>query len=165
LQGQKEGPQEMTWTKRQIIEQAFSSVGLASYVFDLTAEELQAATRSLDAMMAVWGARGARIGYNPGADLDEASGLPDWANEAAYLNLGCRLAAGLGKAVMPEIKQEAARSYRSVLSVTSQPIPMKLDIMPAGAGNKTFNTPYTRFIINDEQPIAAGLDGDLEFDG
>ena len=40
----------MGWTKRQFVTQAFEEIGLASYVFDLTPEQLQSALRRLDAM-------------------------------------------------------------------------------------------------------------------
>ena len=48
----------MGWTKRQFVAQAFEEIGLASYVFDLTPEQLQSALRRLDTMMAAWNALG-----------------------------------------------------------------------------------------------------------
>lgn len=157
----------MGWTKRDVINQAFQTVGLASYSFDLSAEELQSALRSLDAMMAVWDAKGARLGYalpsSPGSsDLDTQTGVPDWAVEAMYMSLGPRLAAGLGKAVMPEIKIAAKQAYNVVLARTAELIPMQLDRMqvPAGAGNHWQRGPYLQPI-----PVEAdiGPDNPLEF--
>ena len=54
----------MGWTKREYIEQAFEEIGLASYVFDLTPEQLQSALRKLDAMLAEWNAKGLRLGLS-----------------------------------------------------------------------------------------------------
>lgn len=160
----------MSWTKRQIVEQAFSSVGLASYAFDLTPEELQSALRSLDAMMAVWDAKGARLGYalpgSPGSsDLDTDSGLPDWAVEAVYMNLGTRLAAGMGKTVMPEIKAAAKSAWNTVLSATVDMQPMVLDRMqtPAGAGNRYPGCVNEIYLPEPAATIDAGPDGPLEF--
>ena len=53
----------MSWTKREIVEEAYGELALAGYVFDLDPEEEQAALRKLDTMMAVWDARGVRLGY------------------------------------------------------------------------------------------------------
>jgi hypothetical protein len=60
----------VSWTKREIVQNAFEEVGLASYAFDLQPEQFQAGLRRLDNMMATWNSRGLRIGYpladNPG---------------------------------------------------------------------------------------------------
>lgn len=53
----------MGWTKRQFVTQAFEEIGLASYVFDLTPEQLDSALRRLDTMIASWNALGIRLGY------------------------------------------------------------------------------------------------------
>jgi hypothetical protein len=54
----------MSYTKRQFVDAAFEEIGLASYVFDLTTEELlPRLVRRLDAMMAQWNAKGIRLGY------------------------------------------------------------------------------------------------------
>jgi len=61
----------MSWTKRQFITQAFEEIGLAAYVFDLTAEQLDSALRRMDSMVAGWNANGVRIGYPlPGSPED-----------------------------------------------------------------------------------------------
>jgi hypothetical protein len=50
----------MSYTKRQYVIAAFEEIGLASYVFDLTNNELLSACKRLDAMMAQWNAKGIR---------------------------------------------------------------------------------------------------------
>ena len=77
----------MGWTKRQFVLQAFEEIGLASYVYDLTPEQLNSALFKLDAMMGTWNGKGIRIGYpTPGdpesSDLDAQTNVPDSANEA-----------------------------------------------------------------------------------
>ena len=72
----------MAYTKRDIVEQAFEEIGLASYVFDLQPQQLESALRRLDAMMATWNAKGIRLGYplpsSPAdSDLDQEVGVPD----------------------------------------------------------------------------------------
>ena len=79
----------MSWTKREIVTGAFEEIGLASYVFDLQPEQMQAGLRRLDNMMATWNSRGLRIGYpladNPGdSDLDQDATVTDEAIEARY---------------------------------------------------------------------------------
>jgi hypothetical protein len=53
----------MSYTKRQFVTAAFEEIGLASYVFDLTNDELTSACKRLDAMMADWNAKGIRLSY------------------------------------------------------------------------------------------------------
>ena len=42
------------WTKTLLIEEAFGELALAGYVYDLRPEEMQAAGRRLETMMATW---------------------------------------------------------------------------------------------------------------
>jgi hypothetical protein len=53
----------MSWTKRQLIEQAFAELALAGYDFDLSPEEMQGALVRLDSMIATWTSRGVRLSY------------------------------------------------------------------------------------------------------
>lgn len=158
----------MSWTKRQIVDQAFAAVGLGAYAFDLTADERESALRALDAMMATWATKGLRIGYNtstsPGStDIGDDSGLPDYAIEAAYLNLALRLADAYGKQVSPGTAANAKQAYSALLAWVSKPIEMRLDAVPAGAGLKPYRGGYTTFIRPGAQPIAAGPDSEMEF--
>lgn len=158
----------MGWTKRQFVTQAFEEIGLASYVFDLTPEQLQSALRRLDSMMASWNAKGIRLGYpipsSPqNGDLDEETGVPDSANEAIYLNLATRIAPGFGKTVAVETKASAKAAYDTLLSRAAMPPEQQLPgMMPAGAGNKPWRTddPFLRHPVD---PLLAGGDGPIEF--
>lgn len=153
----------MSWTKRQIIGEAFAELSLAANDFDIQPEEQQTALRRLDALMATWEARGVRVGYRfPGAltgsDLDDGSGLPDGAIEAAYLNLAIRLAAMFGKALSPDTKKAARDAFDPLLKACAQPIEQQYPgTLPRGAGNKPWRTTRQNF-FPDPQPLILGAD-------
>lgn len=159
----------MGWTKRQFVTQAFEEIGLAVYVFDLSPEQLQGALRRLDAMMASWNAKGIRLGYpipaSPqNSDLDEATNVPDSANEAVFLNLATRLAPGFGKTPSVDTKASAKAAYDTLLSIAAMPVEQQLPgTMPAGAGNKPWRVYDDPFLRRPTDPILAGEDGPIEF--
>lgn len=132
----------MSWTKRQIIEQAFEEIGLASYVFDLTADQLQSALRRLDLMVYSWYQKNIRIGFplsnNPGdSDIEQQIDTPGTANEAVVLNLAVRLAPSYGKALAPETKIQAKLLYDQLLVEAAAPIEQQyVKTLPLGAGYK-----------------------------
>mgnify|MGYP000165071707 CR=1 FL=1 len=134
----------MSWTKRQFVDQAFEEIGYASYTFDLEPEQLQAAMRRLDSMMATWNGRGIRVGYplpaTPGAgDLDDLTDVPDYANEAIYLNLAIRIAPTVGKAVSRETK--VAAKFYSLFERYNGPIVSASDIFRQVAQANPANFP------------------------
>ena len=158
----------MGYSKRQFVTAAFEEIGLASYVFDLSPEQLESALRRLDAMLAEWNAKGIRLGYPlPGSpensNLDAESTVPDSANEAIITGLAVRIAPSLGKQLMPETKVTAKQGYNTLLARACQPIEMQLPgTLPAGAGNKPsrFSDP---FLYPPSDSIDAGSDGPIEF--
>ena len=92
----------MGWTKQQLIDQAFSELARAGYVFDLGADVREDALRQLDTMMATWSGVGISIGYllpdSPDdSNIDDDAGIPLTAVEPVYMNLAVKLAAGRGK--------------------------------------------------------------------
>lgn len=149
-------------TKRQIIERAYSAAGLASYAFDLSAEELQQARASLDGMVAGWGIKGQRIGYNSEPSLEAEIGVPDWAEEALSLNLALRLSGTIGKQVMPQTERAAREAYSIVVNATTQPIGTLARLVPAGTGNRIYGWNRDPFIPQQEPPLLAGDDSELE---
>jgi hypothetical protein len=158
----------MGWTKRQFVVQAFDEIGLASYVFDLTAEQLQTALRRLDAMMATWNAVGIRLAYPLPAypqdgDLDEQTGVPDRANEAIYTNLAIKLAPSYGKQVSPDTKTAAKAAYNHLLSVAAMPDEVQMpSTLPRGAGQKPWRD-ADPFFPEPQNKIAVGGDGNLDY--
>lgn len=132
------------WTKQQIIEQAFDELALAGFVYDLDPDQLESALKKLDTMMAAWGAVGISLGYllpaNPDdSNIEDATGIPDSAVEAVYMNLAQKLAAARGKTLTAETKLAAKRGYDALLGAAARaqaratPMP---NTMPRGAGNK-----------------------------
>ncbi len=164
----------MGWTRRQLIEEAFGELALAGYDFDLTPEEMQAAARRLDAMMATWAARGVNVGFAvnmdaAAVDLDADSGLQMVATEAAYMGLAVRLAASKGKQLGPQTKTAAKDAYDALVSriasgqVQEQQLPSGT---PRGAGRKpwrTVNQPF--FVKPTTDPLRNGEAGELIFAG
>lgn len=158
----------MTWTKRQLINEAYAELALAGYEFDITAEELQTAIRRMDSMIAAWEIRGVRLGYPlpsapDGSDLDDSSGVPDGAVEAVYKNLAIGLAATFGKALTPETKSLARSAFEPLMWAAAQPQRQQFpDTLPLGAGNKGFgNTGRVFFPAPDLDPLRISQGGDL----
>jgi len=159
----------MGWSKRQFVMQAFDEIGLASYVFDLSPEQMQSALQRLDMMIASWNALGIRLGYPLPAspldsDLDEQTNVPDSANQAIYTNLAIKLAPSYGKQVMPDTKATAKESYNTLLSRAAMPVEQQLPgSMPAGFGNKPWRVYGDPFLRGPVDPLLAGHDGPIEF--
>jgi hypothetical protein len=161
----------MSWTKQQLIEQAFSEIGLAPYVFDASAEQYQDALRMMDSMIAKWDGRGIRLGYPMTLTPDESSlslssNVPDWANEAIYTNLAIKIAPSYGKMVSAFTQQAAKSSYQLLLSRFATPNQMQLPgTMPAGAGNKPWRLTNDPFLPDPITGIDVGTDSVLKFNG
>lgn len=158
----------MSWTKRQFVNRAFEEIGYAEYAYDLQPEQLQAALRRLDAMMATWNSRTIRVGYplpsSPEeSDLDEETNVPDRAFEAIYLNLALRIAPSVGKTVSSDTKAFARQAYQELLKRAAAPEEMQLPgTLPAGQGNKPWRWSDTPFIRVPEDPVDAGPDGEID---
>lgn len=161
----------MSWTKREIVQNAFEEVGLASYAFDLQPEQYQAGLRRLDNMMATWNSRGLRIGYpladSPaGSDLDQDATVTDEAIEAIVGNLAIRLAPMLGKTVSPDTKATARSAYMALLSRRSQTIEMQIDAgaIPAGQGTKCWRVNGDPFLAQEDRGLTVGPDAVLDLE-
>jgi hypothetical protein len=131
----------MSYTKRDLVTAALAEIGLSSYAFDLSTDQLNHALIRLDAMMAEWNARGVRLGYSVPADaisssLQDDSGLPDSAWTAAITNLAIQIAPSYGKTVSNQTLTVARQAWNTLLSRAAVPPEMKLGMVPAGAGNK-----------------------------
>jgi len=155
-------------TKREIIELAFESIGLAAFTYDLSPEQMDNARKKLDSMMAQWNARGIRLGYpvpsSPDSgDVDEETNLPDAALEAVYLHLAKRIAPGYGKQLTPETKAMAREAFDSLLAKMAKPIEMQMPQgYPLGAGVRTY-LGEPAFSTAPTDPILAGNDGPIDF--
>jgi len=161
----------MSWTKREIVLNAFEEVGLASYNFDLQPEQMQAGLRRLDNMMATWNSRGLRLGYpltdSPaGSDLDQDANVTDEAIEAIVGNLAIRLAPILGKTVSPDTKASARSAYMALLSRRSQTLEKRIDVsaIPAGAGTKYWRFNGDPFLLEERRGLTVGPDDTLDLE-
>lgn len=158
----------MSWTKRQLITQAFEEIGLSGD-YTIAAEQYQTALRKLDALMGTWNARGLRLGYplvsDPAtSDIDADSGLPDSALEAAYLNLAIRLAPLIGRTISRETKVSARQAYQCLITRSTFPNQMQIANLPSGAGHKSFGDSSYRFLRPPSDPLEAGPDAELDFE-
>jgi len=147
----------MGWTKKQILEQAFEEIGIASYIFDLTPDQLMSALRRMDLMVSSWYAKNIKIGYPlPGtpnnSHMEEQIDTPLQANEALVLNLAVRLAPSYGKVVAPETKMLAKQLYDQLLVQAAMPFEMQYPrTLPLGAGYKRTERVFVD--IPNENPI------------
>lgn len=146
----------MSYTKRDLVYAALRELGLADYSFDMAVDQLDSALMRLDTMIAEWNGRGIRLGYVlPGdpadGNMNDQSGIPDWANEAVITNLAVRLAPSFGKTAANETRAIAIRSFNTVLGQCTRPTKMRLGTFPAGAGAKTGAT-STPFVPQDDKP-------------
>lgn len=156
----------MSWTKRDIVRQAYEDIGVASYAFDISPEMETAAVRRLDAMMAQWDAKGIRLGYpvsntSDGSSVEQDSNLPSWAIEAVCSNLAMRVGGTIGKQITPVLSKVAHEGWLQVVTQCARPRERRLDVMPAGAGNKTTQSQY--FIMPEaDDSLQSSGDGTLE---
>lgn len=159
----------MSWTKRELINQAYDEIGLANYAFDLSPDQQATAMRKLNSMMATWNAKGIRLGYPiptsaSGGDLDDDSAIPDSAIEAVYQNLAIRIAGGIGRVAPNELKTSAKEAYLALLNLHSVPMERHLTTdLPLGAGNKPWRQSDNQYIRETAEEILAGGDGPIEF--
>lgn len=156
----------MSWSKRQIIEEAFAELALAGYVFDLSPEVLEKALRRLDTMMATWQAKGVNVGYaiglTPGSgDLDQDSGVPLVATEAVYMSLAVRLAAGEGKQLPASTLRTTAEAVNALHSHIARGAVRQQQLRagtPMGA-SPYYGEPFSA--EPDTNPLRAAADGGL----
>jgi len=154
----------VSWTKAELIAEAFGELAIAGYDFDLTPEEKQAALRRMDAMVASWEARGVRLGYKLPASpstssVNDAAGIQDRAAEAVYMNLAVNLAAGKGKTLTAATLAAAKAAYDVLLYAAAKPQRQQLrGGMPLGAGS-AFVGVFTS--TPTHEPLGVSPGGDL----
>lgn len=160
----------MSWTKQQLVDQAFNEVGKNVEVFNIDPDAMATALRQLDTMMATLSGRGLPLGYplpsSPGdSSLDDDSGLPDWAIEPVYMNLAIRIAPSIGKNVAPETKVSAKMGMNLILSRAAFPSQQQFpNTLPRGAGNKPYRTPSSPFMPTPTSPLETGSGDVIEFE-
>ncbi|KQP36133.1 packaged DNA stabilization gp4 family protein [Pseudorhodoferax sp. Leaf274] len=153
----------MSWTKRALVSEAFSELGLAGYEFDLSPEEQIGALRRLDSMVAAWEEDGIRLGYllptSPeDSDPDDDSGIPDTAAETVYLQLAIRIGPSFGKALNATTRKVATDGYARLLRRASVVPQMSRPRVLAGAGNR--GRAHGRVFLPQEIKRPPGFDQD-----
>jgi len=127
--------------KRYIIDMAFSEIGLSGYVFDQEDEERQEALHKLDGYMAMLKNQGVVIGYNFPAsnsvsDLDDESGLPNYAEMAIWQQLALRLCPAYGKTASQILVSSAHQAKAHLMSfIAVIPSTRYPTTLPIGRGN------------------------------
>ncbi len=158
----------MTWTKKKIVEAAFTELRLSGYVFDMTPEELVTATDRLEAVMASVEQDGVQVGYVFGDDIGGESGVPMHAVETVFCLLACRLATNLGKEVRAETMRVAAEGMQRLRRHAFIPAAQQLAPMFGGAGvghgRPRIGSAFLR-PNNPPQPIQTEEGGGLTFTG
>jgi hypothetical protein len=155
------------WSKRQLVQKAFQKVGLGVDLFNVAPEDITSALDEMDSMMAEWDAKGVRLGYalpaNPDdSDVDQDSGLPDYANSAVYLALAVRIAPDFGKTLSMATTAAAKGAYDAVLRVIAFPQEQQLpDTLPRGAGNKPWRYMNNNFFPTPTDSLDAGNDAEI----
>lgn len=156
----------MSWTKRQLVNQAYAELALAGYEFDLTDEDQQQGAVRMEAMLADWDLP---LGYAFAGDPDDIdpdqdSGLQPKAYVAVYLGLALSLAAGLGKALPGDTRRQFRESLGRLRRAAAFPQPQQLpNTLPRGAGNRWNNIAGRPFFPTpDTSPLRATSGGDLD---
>lgn len=132
----------MSYTKRQIIEDAHAEIGLGIYAFDSDPEQYQLALRRLDSMMSEWESAGIDLGYpgheNPGdSSLDEDSLLENSKIMAVVKNLAVVLAPIYGKQASIHTITSASKAYSDLCSAAIVAASAQYQYPTiAGAGNR-----------------------------
>lgn len=148
---------------------AFDQIGLGSDEFDITPELYESSLKYLDAMVETWNAKGIRLGYpipsSPQySDLNAQTNVPDYSNEAIYLNLAKRIASSKGRPILPELSSNAKFALDTVFAKSTKQIPCRFpSTLPAGAGNKPWQTNDDPFLRPKQEQIFSGPDGIIEF--
>ena len=137
----------MSYTKRELIETALTELGLAVYSFDIMPDQFRAALTRLDMMMADWYAKGIDVGYAQpivpnDSELSDDSEIDSAAWEAVVLQLAIRIAPSFGKTPSSSTRINATNAMNTVFSTYSGTIERTASVLPAGAGNKSYDQPF-----------------------
>lgn len=131
----------MSWTKKQLLDAAFTEIGLFNYAYDMEPEDIQSAIVTMDAMIAEWGLN---LSYSMSGDPSQSnqaqeSGLPIWANKPVYQNLAVQIGPRYGKIASQVLVVSAKRGLLTLQSKCATiPVPKYDPRLPTGQGNKPY---------------------------
>lgn len=136
----------MAWSKREIIQRAFSDIGYGLEGFDIPPAKMEDALRILDTLVAEWNVT--PMGYplhdNPAdSDLDEDSGIPLSFVNGVVAGLAVRLAPTIGKEASLSIQRAASQGKAAITRIQSKPPARAIDttMTPAGTGHFIYTPP------------------------
>ena len=126
-------------TNREIIDEAWLSIGVSDNMFGRTAEEYASSAKRLRAMMGEWPFD--QLGYinedEPGLRLEEESGIAQKWLSAVASCLAERIAASIGKSLSPEARRVKMTNYPRLCSAVGAPSAVPFaDATVRGAGHR-----------------------------
>ena len=157
----------MSYTKGELVFSALEEIGIASYEYDVSAEQVDSGVRRLDAMMAEWDAKGIKVSY-PISQTDKSfttddSNVPDWAWEAIITNLALKMAPSYGKEPSMQTKISAKKSLNTLLGLFAGSRESQLESMPRGAGYKSVSE--RRWTPQPKETYLKQVDEDVDLSG
>lgn len=157
----------MGWTKQEIVTKALKDANIIGEGEDGTDEELFDGMVTLDAMMGQWDMAGIHSGY-PIPPRPEVGNLSDDSRlttseiEPVFMNLAVRLAAILGRQLLPEYRAMANQGYDRLRNKKKKPGTYKMPGgIPAGMGNRRTGRQFLRQ-EEDSDEISDGTGSKLE---
>lgn len=155
------------WTKLEIVNKALKDANIVGEGEDGTDEELFDGMVTLDAMMGQWDTDGIHLGY-PIPPRPEVGNLSDDSHlttsqiEPVVANLAVRLAAVLGRQLLPEYKAMATQGYDRLRNKKIKPGTYRMpNGIPAGMGNRRTGRQFLRKDENEDE-ISDGTGSTLE---
>lgn len=160
----------MSWSKLDLVSKAFAQIGLPTYVFDASPEEIQDVTSTMDSMLAMWNAEGIRLGYNMSSTVEVDDSLDSEVRDAAYmaiyLNLALIIGPGIGRQISPVLLAMAKSAKNTLTALFVVPHPTQLPgNMPAGQGHKGWRGWDRTFLNPNRRHLGAGQDTRLSLRG
>lgn len=117
----------------ELVRMAYEDCGLSE--FGLTPDEIAKGVRKLDLMMGEW--PWSLLGYEPGNDPGDLSGLDASTENAAVRNLAIELAPGLGVTLDPRYSAKAKQGLQQMCAAaTSIPTASVPGGTVMGSGNR-----------------------------
>ena len=133
-------------TKRELINGAFSKVGITQYNFEIAPEQMQEAREVLDDYMAEMSRLGMVFDpvYPPDGDLESETNAPEWTVRHLKNMLAVEVAPIIGRTPMPKTNADANTSLDTMLTQYMVHYSPDIGGMITGAGRKRSNYPFIR---------------------
>lgn len=156
------------WTKLEVVNKALKDAGIIAEGEDGTAEELFEGMVTLDSMLGQWDMDGIHLGCpippRPEVgNLSDDTGLTTSMVEPVFMNLAIRLAAVLGRQLLPTYVALANQGYDRLRSRKIKPSSYDTPSgIPAGMGNRKTGRRFLRSVVEEDEEISDGTGAVLE---